>query len=60
MRNVLAAFLLCLSVTAQAAAPIKQCPDAKENPLPLPSTIKPENFAAYEKQIFDFLDHAAH
>ncbi len=58
MRNVLAAFLLCLSVTVQAAAPIKQCPDAKENPLPLPSTIKPENLAAYEKQIYDFLDRA--
>jgi hypothetical protein len=58
MRNVFAVFLLSLAVTAQAAAPIKQCPDAKENPLPLPSTIKPENLAAYEKQIFDFLDHA--
>ncbi len=65
MRKVLGVLLLCVAVDVHAATPCQQCPDAKENPLPLPSyalpvnsTIKQESLAAYEKQIFDFLDSA--
>lgn len=65
MRHVLGVLLLCIAVYVQAVAPCAQCPNAKENPLPLPSSVlpvnslvKPESLAAYEKQIFDFLDSA--
>ena len=55
MRKVVVALVLYLLVNVHAAG---QCPGARENPLPLPSSIKPENFVAYEKQIFEFLDTA--
>lgn len=69
MRKLLGVLLLCVSVAAvnvhAVVPPFKQCPDAKENPLPLPSSVlsvtsevKPESLAAYEKQIFAFLDSA--
>src|SRR3954447_21000905 len=58
MRELLGVLLLCLAVDVQAAEPLKQCPGAKENPLALPSSVKPDDFVAYEKQIFAFLDNA--
>src|SRR5258706_6908830 len=58
MRKVLGLLLLCLSVDVLAYEPLKQCPGAKENPLALPSSVKPADFVAYEKQIFAFLDSA--
>jgi hypothetical protein len=32
------------------------CPDAKENPLPLPSSLPPNQMSNFEQQVFQFLD----
>ena len=47
------ALLLSLVLTTIGAAP---CHEGKEAPFPLPSSIAPENLAAYEKQILDWLN----
>jgi mono/diheme cytochrome c family protein len=36
------------------------CRDAKENPLPLPSSIPPNGTTAFEKGVFDFLNNGGY
>ena len=52
LRRFLQCCALSLVLTNASAAP---CTDGMEAPLPLPSTIAPENLATYEKELLEWL-----